>query len=326
MKNFKMIAITAFSLVGLTGCFNGPKPSVEGSKPTIYVKSKTAQKFKDVTEETAMWNGISPRYVKDKNYLRCDMTDEAMAVFATEEGFELATNEKNADYTFEVTVLSCGQHKIYKENRAEIPMKEKALFQDFVKLTASLEDKAEKDTALKVQKLLLNDDPLGYELFIKEKYIEKMGNGLFSGYYQWDAYEGNTIAYLNSTKGVVLPYKYFGIYKEDKKALENFYNKKYTDKEMTATALSTAFINAGSANTTVGGQIGGTMMATGVVLSMFKVRPPHPINGFKLINNRNGKSIEMEMRFTIAPQKWDSNVRKPMDDWLIDEIDWGEVN
>lgn len=61
-------------------------------------------------------------------------------------------------------------------------------------------------------------------------------------------------------------------------------------------------------------------------MNIGSIRPPIPINEFKITNNRTGKSWTKSMRFSIDPQSWRENMCKPMYDWTFDEIPWSELN
>lgn len=313
------VVVLSTLAIMMTGCMNGsPTPSKEGKKPTVFVKSNTAEKFKDLTHANALWNGISPRFVTDKKYMRCDMTEEAMAVFARR-GFELVPSAKGADYTFETTLLSCGNgFKQYAGNKKELPIKERELYKDFIDWIE--DDENVPSDAKEIAELIAQEKEEGFERFYEERYIYKFGRNPF-GKGIWQINNNQDKKYLISTDGEVLPAKYYKITKEDQAALETL-NKKFK---------AVAGIHNGGGDMIVhgahtGGAIGAAGIGFGILMSFNAVAVPTPVNNFKIINNKTGKSWEIDMNFSIAPQSWESNIKKPMDDWVIDEIPWSDID
>lgn len=332
MKKTIKLSLLATTIALLTGCSSGPKPNSDGKPLTIFVKSHTAEKFKNITEETAFWNGISPFFVKDKQYMRCDMSEEAMSVFVND-GFELATNQSDADYTFDVTVLSCGNHTALRANMSELPLEKRGLYMDFMRWVNETDSSKLPKTAKEIANLIKENNPEGFKRFEDEEYLYKYGQE-----FDYEENWGNTykrdLRYIRSTKGVVLPAKYHNIPDEDKKTLLA-YNERlklnsiadntgefnsFTSNLGLSIASSPHIYGANSTNS------GLALAGAGVIMSFFSVSPPTPINHFKITNNTTGKSWEKEMRFNIAPQNWHKNIEKPMDDWVIDEIPWRDLD
>lgn len=128
MKTFKIITSATLGALLFSGCFNGsPTPSKKGEKPTVFIESHTVEKFNDTNLENADTKGIAQPFVKEKQYLRCDMLPETVAGFARE-GFEIVHEKQKADYNVEVTLLACGQGREYFEHRDANPPKERAFY------------------------------------------------------------------------------------------------------------------------------------------------------------------------------------------------------
>lgn len=328
--------ISVLSIASLTlylgGCSSGPAPKEGKAKPTVFVKSHTAEKFKEITSETALWNGLSPHFLKDKQYMRCDMSLEAMAVFARD-GFELVSDAKKADYTFDVTVLSCGD-RYYRDNRSELPLQERLLYKDFMKWVNETEPSKLPADAKEIAKLISENNPEGFKRFYDENYIVKYGGNFGSFLGNWNFSDKHAREYLAQTKGIVLPNKYANMPAEDEQALAAFF-KKIEDDEIIKTNYHAegadmigkgALLYGNSVNGSAPANMGGVAMGLGLLMSFGGIKSPSPNNLFKITNNANGKSWSTEMRFDLEPQSWQSNIKGPMDDWVIDEIPWGELN
>jgi len=326
--------LTAMAITGLaffSGCGGGsPIPSSPDKKPTVYVHSHTAEKFKNITKANAIWNGISPQLIKDKQYMRCDMSEEAMAVFSRR-GFELVAAKEEADYTFDVTLVSCGSghYKNYLQNKTEIPLHERAIYKDLMQFSKEGDPEKFPSGFKEIVELISQNNEKGFEMFQdanllwKIQYTEK-----------WDLLERHTKDYLKKYK-VVLANKYYGIKDEDIKALKELSLKMKKKLDSTGGTQKTGADMIGKSASILsnpaafgkhGGSFGGAMMGVGVLMSFMGTMEPVPVNMFTITNNRTAKSWSQEMRFSIDPQSWESNIKKPMDDWLIDEIPWKEIN
>ena len=334
MLKKSIISILLFTSLLLTGCGGGsPIPSKAGSKPTVFIKSNTAEKFKNITEETAIWNGISPYFVKDNQYLRCDMTEEAMAAF-TREGFKVVASAKEADYTVDVTLVSCGSRN-YKVNKSELPLKERALYKDFMKWVSETEPSKLPKDAKEIARLISENNPEGFSRFYNDKYIQKHGRSFDYSEY-WNMYNMQAEEYIKSVKGIVLPNKYSKIPEEDKKTLtqiaKSFENNQYTQANQHTNGLNMLGQGAGmmgavgTFGNTARGTAGGIAMGIGLIMSFTAVAQPIPVNRFKVTNNRNGKSWQKEQIFRIPPQNWKANTKVTMIDRVIDDIAWGGIN
>lgn len=334
MKTLATIGMTSLVAFLLIGCSGSPTPSKPDAKPTIFVKSHTAEKFKDLTEATAIWNGISPYYVKDKQYMRCDMTEEAM-VTLVHYGFDIVTDEKDADYSFETTLLVCGGGRnAYIANKSEIPLQEKAIYKDFMKWVDETEPSELPKTAKEIAVLIKDNNPEGFERFHKEEYTRFYGKK-FNDTENWSRHIGNDRNYFINANKLLLPNKYAQMPDEDKQILEelgkkfsvnsqNINNSIYTGGHMASTGfnmLSSHGFNSGGSSA-----IGGAGAVIGLVMMFGGVIEPYVLNSFLVTNNRTGKTWSADMRFTIPSQTWKANITKPMDDWLIDEIPWSDLD
>lgn len=273
MLKIKLLVAVSVVIVLLSGCNNNiPKPTLAGKKPTVYVKSLTLEKYKGINGTNTKEYGyaITPRFASSESYyMRCDMSDEARAVFGRY-GFELVNNDEDADYTFEVTVSRC-----------------------------------------------------------------------------WNR---NERKYLSKTRGILLPNKYRKMSDEDKITLNRFYakypRKKISQKhshlglslmdygyqpddlgvQNTTSHLGADTFSQGARIASTGSSsVGAVGMGLGVLFSIGGVREPRVSNQFKIINNKTGKFWEHETNFNTSPQSWYKNTYKPMDDWTIDEIPWGDL-
>jgi len=333
MKTIIKLAITALATFALVGCSGSPKPSVEGAKPTIYVVSHTAEKFKDVTEATAMWNGLSRYFVKDKSYMRCDMTQELMVTLVHYD-FEIVTDPKDADYTMETTLLSCGSgYGRYIKNKSELPLQERALYKDFMRWVDETESSKLPKDAKEIASLIRDNSPEGFERFNKEDYIWLYGNKFdYTAY--WQVNMRQDANYIARAK-VALPSKYSKMSDEDKKILEEI-DKKYkaaafeakTDHSFsTGSMMATKGFNMMSGGGLGGpsGAVGGAGAVIGLIMMFGGVTEPDVRNLFKITNNRTGKSWSMIVR-SGHQQTWDINIKKPIDDWFVDEIPWSDLD
>ena len=332
MKNTIMaIAIASAVTITMTGCGGGaPKPSEDGKKPTIFVQSHTEEKFKDVTQETAVWNGISPFFVKDKQYMRCDMTNEAMAVL-TQKGFDIVADKEKADYTFESTLLSCGPgFTAYLKNSHNLPLQERAIYKDFMKWISETPVEKLPSGAKEIAKLISENNPEGFKRFFDEEYQGKYGRA-FGDTKNWSRMLKSSYDYMKKTKGIVLPNKYYGILDEEKEILLSLDKKLSKDTGMNTDGMGASMhlIGSGamlSGSSPKGQTAGGIAMGIGLATALFSVQNPTPVNEFVVTNNKTGKSWTKETQFSIKSLSWEDNVEKPMDDWTIDEIPWGDLN
>lgn len=143
MQKLKLVSSVALSAILFSGCFNGsPIPSKKGQKPTVYIESHTLEKFKDLSVENADARGVSQFFVEDKRYLRCDILPEAVASFARE-GFEIVHDKQKADYSVELTLLSCGQGTEYFDYRDATPPKDASFYKNNLKHSAEYMKKTE---------------------------------------------------------------------------------------------------------------------------------------------------------------------------------------
>lgn len=330
-KTIIAITIASVATITMTGCGGGaPKPSAGNKKPTIFVQSHTAERFKGVTKETALWNGISPFFVKDNQYMRCDMTNEAMVVLVNK-GFDIVSSKDKADYTFDSTLLSCGPgYKSYLENSNKLPLKERAIYKDFMKWVNETPNAELPADAKEIANLISKNDPKGFKKFFDEDYVRKYGRA-FGDTERWDRLMKETYKYMKKTHGVVLPNKYYGISDEDKAILLSLDKKLSKDKGMNldATGAGLHLIGSGamlSGSSPKGQTAGGIAMGIGAVAAIFGVQNPTPVMAFKVTNNKTGKSWKKETDFSIRSLSWKDNIDKPMDDWTIDEIPWGDLD
>jgi len=334
---FKMYfknSIFIFIVFLLSACNGSPHPSIPGNKPTVFVKSNTPQKFKNLTEATAVWNGISPFFIKNKQYMRCDMTIETMVMFQTH-GFEVVANQKDADYTAEITLLSCGEgYKAYLNNRTEVPLKQKPLYKDFSKWVNETDPSKLPSDAKYILNLISKNDSRGFEMFYRNGYIPVFGK-YFDDTEYWQYDYSNARNYIRATKGVVFPAKYYNMPNDDKEALEYLQNKfKLTmntsaKDSLNTTAGSLDMIGSGAnlmSNPTTAG-LGKAGIAIGV-LGLFmggSVSTPSAFNEFKITNNKTKKSWKRVMN-SGYDGTWRLNTDKPIWDWTIDEVPWNEID
>lgn len=323
---------TAFIATLFIGCSGSPKPSKEGAKPTAFVKSHTAEKFKDIRESTAVWNGISPYFVRKQQYMRCDMTEELM-VTLVHYNFEIVTDPKDADYTFDTTLLACGgTHDDYIHNRSELPLQERALYKDFMRWVDETSPSDLPPTAKEIAELIKNNDRLGFERFHYEGYPMTYGNK-FDYTESWKYKAKADLKYANATRGVALPNKYAEMSDEDKKILKelgakfqassNSDNRLSTGSHMTSSGFNMLSSYGTSASSS--SAIGGAGIVVGLLLMSSGPSNPDVRNEFKVTNNTTGKSWSKIVRAGHT-QTWRTNVKKPIDDWFVDEIPWSDLD
>ena len=323
----KTILLTSITALIFTGCSGGPTPSVKGQKPTIYVKSHTAEKFKDVTRETSWWNGISPFFVNDKQYMRCDMTEEAIAVFARYD-FEIVTQQADADYTFDVTLLSCSPYRILNDNRTEIPLKEKTLYKDFMRWVKEEDASKLPKNVKEIADLIAQNKEEGFYRFAHEDMISKYGQ-TFDYSENWGSSLKRSHGYMQKTGNKLYPSKYANMPDEDREALKKVYKKFQEDsgeaENSAATGSHMVSAGAGMSSLSMPGSsaMGGASAVLGIIKLFGGVVTPTAVNGFKITNNRTGKFLEMEMHFW--GDRWNLDTDRAMDDWVIDEIEWGDL-
>jgi hypothetical protein len=77
---------------------------------------------------------------------------------------------------------------------------------------------------------------------------------------------------------------------------------------------------------TSSGAVGGAGVAIGLIMMFGGTVEPDVKNLFKITNNRTGKSWSKEVDTTIPGQGWRENIRKPIDDWFVDEIPWNDLD
>lgn len=263
--------------------------------------------------------------------MRCDMTQEAM-VTLVHYGFEIVTDIKNADYTFETTLLSCGNGRNdYYKNRSELPLKERAIYKDFIRWVETKPSEVPKSAFL-IAEQIKNNEEVGLRQFAAEQFIWNYGDK-FSYTENWQYDMKKDREYLGASKLVVLPNKYYNMPDEDKKILQDL-NKKFqvsanaNNKLNTGSHMASSGFNMLSStgfNSGASSAVGGAGAVIGLFMMFGGVTEPDVVNSFKVTNNRTGKSWSQEMHFSIPSQTWRANINKPMDDWLIDEIPWGEL-
>lgn len=330
MSNISILSsIIAGSLI-FSGCA-APKPSKPNAKPTVFIKSHTDEKYKDMKSEMAIWNGIPPEFLNNKGYMRCDMTPEATVVFV-ENGFDVVTDKKNADYLLDVTLMSCSIHKAYNGNRMEIPLEQRTLYKDFMKWVNEGNPTKVSQEIKDVAKLIQQNKPEGFKRFYSNKYITKFGED-FDYTEHWGFAESRTINYMAKTKDIILPNKYTGITKEEIAILDSVNTKVQNNgKQTLANATDGTSLIGNGANVLAqgssqySGSVGGALIGLGVLSLLDGFSPPTPICEFKVTNNRTGKAWKKDMRFDIDPQSWRTNKYKPMNDWTYDEIPWSELD
>lgn len=309
-KLLSMTAITA-SIMLLSGCSSIPKPAPGKEKPTVYIESKTAEKFKDLTEETAIWNGISPYYVKDKQYMRCDMTHEMMAAFVYN-GFELVHDIKNADYKVDVEVDSCSPEGMYSRNRSSTPIAEKILYKNFAKFVENEKNGAFAKDSAEVLALISKNDSEGFKRFHDGRYIEKL-NSMSTG--NWEFLDRQDRDYLSKAKGIVFPNKYYMMSDADKEAISHYYKVAKENANLSQTSSHVQGIEAfgGGANMvgnygsgSLGGNIGTAFMGVGLLMALNGTMPPVGIDKFTIENTKNGKKTIVfgEMK----EHSWNNNI------------------
>lgn len=332
MKTIIKLAITALATLSFIGCSGSPKPLVEGAKPKAFVKSHTAEKFKDIRVSTAVWNGISPYFVKKKQYMRCDMTEELMVTLVHYD-FEIVTDPKDADYTFDTTLLACGgTYDVYVQNRSELPLEERALYKDFMRWVDETSPSDLPPTAKEIAELIKDNNRLGFERFHYEGYPMTYGNKFdYSESWKWGGANPD-LKYANATRGVALPNKYAEMSDEDKKILQelgakfqassNTDNRLSTGSHMASSGFS---MMSGQSINSTGGSIGAAGAVVGLLLMSSGPRNPDVQNLFKVTSNKTGKSWSKIVRAGHT-QTWDTNIKKPIDDWFVDEIPWNDLD
>jgi hypothetical protein len=331
MKKTVKLILSLLSIFLFIGCAGSPTASKPDAKPTIYIKSHTAEKFKDVTEATAMWNGLSWYLIKDKQYMRCDMTEEVMVTLVHYD-FDIVIQEEGADYTMETTLLSCGSgYGAYIKNRSELPLEEKALYKDFMKWVDETDSSKLPKTAKEIASLIKNNDPEGFERFHKEAYIWLYGNKFGDTEY-WQYKMRDDKKYIEKTKGIALPGKYANMPDKDKKILEELGRKFKATLDADTSFYTGSHMASGGfgmmstyGSSGASGAIGGAGAAIGILMMFGGVSEPDVRNQFKITNNRTGKSWSKEVRTTIPGQGWRENINKPIDDWFVDEIPWSDL-
>lgn len=326
-----MTAIAA-SIMLLSGCSSIPKPAPGKEKPTVYIESKTAEKFKDLTEETAIWNGISPYYVKDKQYMRCDMTHEMMAIFA-KNGFELVNNMKKADYKLEVEVGSCGSGTYYSGNGSNVKMSEKELYKHFSNWVENKDGKSNiPSEAKEIAKLISENNPDGFKRFFDGQYIQKYGAEFGKFLIDWKFIDDSDKKYLSKTNNIVFPNKYFKISDEDKKIISDFYkianesgdgnklNHHIEGMNMFSGGMGmVGNLGRGSA----GGNTGAAFAAVGLAMAFTGDVVPNGINNFIIENTKTGKRHSF---YTLSKEdNWNNNTIN-YNRYVFKKIPWKDLD
>lgn len=181
------------------------------------------------------------------------MTDEATVTFVRE-GFEVVTQQKDADYTLDVTMTSCSPAKMYKEHRKEIPIEERPLFKDFKRWVEEGDSDEIITDAKEIAELIRQNKPEGFKRFYADRYIERFGQS-FDYTENWGIGHIWTVGYLKQTKGVVLPAKYYGMKDEEKKILTKAWETMEEGRivEVSHTAKSADMIGAGARMSSIAG-------------------------------------------------------------------------
>lgn len=206
MKKLKLVSSITLSALIFTACSAGsPKPSVNGEKPTLFIESHTANKFKDITEENADANGISSAFVKDKQYLRCDILPEVIVTF-TKEGFSVIHDKKKADYTVDLSLLSCGQGREYYEFRNANPPKSKDFYKRNIELAHEYLQRTNNVVMPNKYYGIPEEDKKILESYFKETQIKSNDtNVVTSGVISGMGYIGNTAGALGTLGGGSAP-------------------------------------------------------------------------------------------------------------------------
>lgn len=312
--NILKLLIPLAALLLFAGCSGkyAVAPKKSGAKPTMYIKSNTAEKFKDVTRATAIWSGIDQSFFENEHYMRCDAQDVLIAS-AAEMGFELTNDESKADYTVENTLLSCSS--AYNGNRLDIPFKEKALYKDFV-IYAKDKGSRRFTDIMEFTQRLGREEPEALKIF-HEKGFQRLIIGFEYSEF-WKTEYDRAFEYSAKMKEDFLREKYSGIKKDEVELIKKYGTPRFDfDKILpSASRMSSDLVGHGAAT---GGNAGGAMIALGVLSSLGGVHPPRSINLIKVINNKNGKSWfkEHEMYYGVG---WGSLVRD-----IRMDIPWKEL-
>jgi len=304
------------SILFFIGCGGGaganPQPNpiatAQGKKPTIFIQSRTYEKFHNMSKERAIWNGLSPALLKNDQYMRCDMTAEAI-VSLTNFGFEVVHSPENADYTFDTTLSSCTfmlrNHNGFDGNRMELPLKERALYKDFTKWVNE-EDKDDlPKSAKKIHELISKNDYLGFKMFYDEKYLLNYGYDM-SNIEKWKAAATFDSELLKVKDLIICPSKYADISEKDLKILKAYdkENKKYSENidvekshmRGSANAIySTTNLAVASGHNSFGYAGIAIVIGNAIFGGSGKTYVPEPniVNKYTIINNKNGKTWSM---------------------------------
>ena len=325
---FSTTAIAA-SVILLSGCgSNIPKPTQGKEKPTVFIESKTANKFENLTEENAVWNGISPHFVKNKQYMRCDMTHEIMAAFVYN-GFELVQEVKDADYRVEVEVNSCSPNIImYADNSSGTEITEKKLYKAFAKFIEDKKTNLPSD-AEEILTLISKNDKEGFKRFYDGQYIQKIDSFPTGNLGFYDKQERE---YLSKTNGIVFPNKYYMMSDADKEVISHFYE--ITDKGNNPSQINSHIggVNmfGGGANMvgtygsgSAGGNMGVAFMGLGALMAFGNTLPPISINKFTIENTKNGKRTVVYGN--IKEHSWHNNLMQ-LRGFTFGHIAWKDIN
>lgn len=230
-RNSKHLALATAVAIILNGCSSLSTPSVEkNKKPVAYVVSNTAERYNGMKPYEGIWNAVTPLVLEKEQYMRCDFTPEVLVVLR-DEGFELTKDISKADYKIEVDAVLCGPSAVMnledaRSNyllRKEIPLEDKILYKDFMKIAYTKEVPKEFS---KVADAFKKDKELGMELFYKEmknnkRFLHKIKvetDTFFALSYPWGllySYNKGSV-YDIKNFGVLYPNKYKNIPEEDK--------------------------------------------------------------------------------------------------------------
>lgn len=305
MKSKVFLSVLAVSIAAIlfSGCSNTPSPSPGKEKPTVFIQSISEEKFKDLTEEMAVWRGISPYYVKDKVYLQCDLTPEVVGLFSRE-GFDIVYDMKEADYKVEVEVRSCGGGINYYKNTPE-NIKEKLLYKHFAKWVNETDKSELPSDAKEIFSLIEKNDPKGFKRFHDEKYIQKYGSefGVFTA--NWKKYDDKSKNGLARNNGMVFPARFKNINDDEKKVIEDFYDKSIDVKKDAISgdhhANGVRMIGGGAGMVgnygggSFGGNVGGAFMALGVLMAFSGEIKAITSNKLTITNLKTSKKLRTYM-------------------------------
>lgn len=332
MRSRVFLSVLAVSIVAIlfSGCSNTPSPSPGKEKPTVFIQSISEEKFKNLTEEMAIWKGISPHYVKDKTYLQCDLTPEVVGLFARQ-GFDIVYDIKDADYKTEVEVESCGGGVYNSENTPE-NIREKLLYRHFSKWVNNTDKSKLPSDAKEILYLIEKNDPEGFKRFHDEMYIQKYGSEFGTFLANWKNYDEWSKNVLVRNHGMVFPARFRDIDDDEKKVLEDFYKKSIdVKKDVTSGdhfAGGADMVGGGAGmvgnygSGSPGGNVGGAFMALGILMAFSSEIEAGTKNKLTITNLKTNKKLSLPMS-----QRHDSWNSKMVDykRYVFSEISWSDL-